>query len=196
MSGSAARLEHIEAVAIGASAGGVDALGALLPFLPAGLRAAVFVVVHQPRTRPSLLAGVLAGKCVLPLREAEDKEPALPGIVYIAPPDYHMLLDEGPQLALSADELVNFSRPSIDVLFESAAELYARRLLGIVLTGANADGAAGLAAVHRAGGLAAVQDPQTAEAPLMPASALQRTPAAHSLTLAAMGELLRTLRSR
>ena len=87
------------------------------------------------------------------MREAQDKEPVEPGTVYFAPPDYHLLVDDGPQLALSADELVHFSRPSIDVLFESAADVYGERLLGIILTGANEDGAAGLAAVHRAGGI-------------------------------------------
>ena len=109
----------------------LEALSLLLPALPATLRAAVFIVLHQPRERPSRLAALFQGKCALPVREAEDKEPVAPGTVYLAPPDYHLLLDQGPCLALSADEPVNYSRPAIDVLFESAADLYRERLLGI-----------------------------------------------------------------
>ncbi len=180
---SAAQHEHIEAVVIGASAGGVDALGLLLPALPARLRAAVFIVVHLPRERPSLLVDIFQPRCAVPVREAEDKQPVQAGTVYFAPPDYHLLLDEGPQLALSADEPVHYSRPSIDVLFESAARIYRRGLLGIVLSGGNDDGSAGLATVLRAGGAGIVQLPQSAAVPLMPASALQRSPAAQPLTL-------------
>ena len=180
---SAAQHEHIEAVVIGASAGGVDALGLLLPALPARLRAAVLIVVHLPRERPSLLVDIFQPRCAVPVREAEDKQPVQAGTVYFAPPDYHLLLDEGPQLALSADEPVHYSRPSIDVLFESAARIYRRRLLGIVLSGGNDDGSAGLATVLRAGGDGIVQLPQSAAVPLMPAAALQRSPAAQPLTL-------------
>ena len=180
---SAAQHEHIEAVVIGASAGGVDALGLLLPALPARLRAAVFIVVHLPRERPSLLVDIFQPRCAVPVREAEDKQPVQAGTVYFAPPDYHLLLDEGPQLALSADEPVHYSRPSIDVLFESAARIYRRGLLGIVLSGGNDDGSAGLATVLRAGGDGIVQLPQSAAVPLMPAAALQRSPAAQPLTL-------------
>ena len=180
---SAAQHEHIEAVVIGASAGGVDALGLLLPALPARLRAAVFIVVHLPRERPSLLVDIFQPRCAVPVREAEDKQPVQAGTVYFAPPDYHLLLDEGPQLALSADEPVHYSRPSIDVLFESAARIYRRGLLGIVLSGGNDDGSAGLATVLRACGAGIVQLPQSAAVPLMPASALQRSPAAQPLTL-------------
>ncbi len=102
----------------------------------------------------------------MPVREAQDKEPWSPAPVYFAPPDYHLLIDRGPQLALSADDLVNFSRPSVDVLFESAADVYGDRLLGIILTGASEDGAAGLDAVRRAGGRTVVQQPDTAQVPV------------------------------
>ncbi len=124
----------------------------VLPALPRDAQVSVFVVLHLPRDRPSLLAEVFSHKCALTVREAQDKEPVAPGTVYFAPSNYHLLIDEGPQLALSADELVHHSRPSIDVLFESAAEIYRERLLGVILTGGNEDGAAGLAAVHDAGG--------------------------------------------
>jgi two-component system chemotaxis response regulator CheB len=170
----AARRSRIDGVVIGASAGGVQALSELLPALPADAGVAVFVVLHLPRDRPSLLVEVFSRKCVLSVREAQDKEPVVPGTVYFAPPNYHLLLDAGPQLALSADDVVNHSRPSIDVLFESAADVYRERLLGIILTGANDDGAAGLAAVHDAGGITVVQEPRSAQSSLMILSALER----------------------
>lgn len=174
MSLDAARRSRIGGVVIGASAGGVQALSELLPALRRDAQVAVFVVLHLPRDRPSLLVEVFSRKCALDVREAQDKEPVVPGTVYFAPPNYHLLLDDGPQLALSADDVVNHSRPSIDVLFESAADVYRERLLGIILTGANEDGAAGLAAVHDAGGITVVQEPQSAQSSLMILSALER----------------------
>lgn len=186
---------RIDAIVIGTSAGGVEALSVLLPALPMGLRASVFIVLHLPRERPSLLAEIFASKCALPVKEAEDKMRVEPGTVYFAPPDYHLLLDKGPQLALSIDELVHFSRPSIDVLFESAADIYAERLMGIILTGANEDGAEGLATIHRAGGVTIVQEPDSAQVPLMVLSALKRTPADFVLPLEEIAGLLRTLAS-
>jgi two-component system chemotaxis response regulator CheB len=184
--------ERIDAIVIGASAGGVEALSVVLPALPARLRAAVFVVLHLPRERPSLLVDIFAAKCRVPVAEAGDKEPVVPGTVYFAPPDYHLLVD-GPLLSLSADELVNFSRPSIDVLFESAVDVYAARLMGIILTGGNDDGAAGLDAIRRAGGITVVQQPETAQTSLMPESALQRGAADFVLTIDGIAALLRGL---
>jgi two-component system chemotaxis response regulator CheB len=165
----------------------------LLPALSRESQAAVFVVLHLPRDRPSLLVDVFSQKCALLVREAEDKEPVIPGTVYFAPPNYHLLLDAGPQLALSADDLVNHSRPSIDVLFDSAAQVYREHLLGIILSGANEDGAEGLAAVHDAGGLTVVQEPQTAQSSAMILSALERRPADLVLDLAGIAELLQRL---
>jgi two-component system, chemotaxis family, protein-glutamate methylesterase/glutaminase len=191
--GESPRMASADAIVIGASAGGVDALSALLPALPRGYRGSVLVVLHLPRERPSLLVDIFGPKCALPVREAEDKEPVAPGTIYFAPSDYHLLVDQGPELALSADAPVNFSRPSIDVLFESAAEVYRRRLLGIILTGASDDGAAGLEAVFRAGGTTCVQDPATAYASLMVDAALRRVPAHHVLDLAGIAALLRTV---
>jgi two-component system chemotaxis response regulator CheB len=193
MKPGAALAGRIDAVVIGASAGGVEALSLLLPALPETLRAAVFIVLHQPRERPSRLAGIFQARCALPVLEAQDKEPVEPGTVYLAPPDYHLLLDQGPRLALSADEPVNYSRPAIDVLFESAADLYRERLLGMILTGGNQDGAAGLAAVQRGGGVTVVQEPQSAQAALMPESALHRVVPDHVLPLARIADLLRSL---
>jgi two-component system chemotaxis response regulator CheB len=189
-------LSRIEAVVIGASAGGVDALGVLLPALPPRVRASIFVVVHLRRERPSLLPDLFASRCRLPVREAEDKQAVEPGTIYFAPPDYHLLLEDGPCLALSAHELVNFSRPSIDVLFESASDVYGERLMAIILTGGNSDGAQGLAAVRRAGGLTVVQDPQSAQVPLMPESALETGAVDSVLPLDGIAELLGRMQAR
>jgi two-component system chemotaxis response regulator CheB len=185
---------RIDAVVIGASAGGVEALSVLLPALPAQSTAAVFIVLHLPRDRPSLLSEIFARKCALPVREAQDKESVASGIVYFAPSNYHLLLDQGPQMALSADDPVHHSRPSIDVLFESAAEVYRNRLLGIILTGANEDGAAGLAAVHDAGGMTVVQQPESAHSPQMVRSALKLRPADLVLSLDRIAAFLATLK--
>lgn len=185
--------ERVDAVVIGASAGGVEALAALLPALPPDARAAIFIVLHIPRDKPSLLVEIFAPKCALPVREAQDKEPVAPGTVYFAPSNYHLLLDGGPQTALSADDPVHHCRPSIDVLFESAVDLYGNRLAGIILTGANADGSAGLAAIHDRGGITVVQQPETAHSPQMAESALKLRPADLVLPLDRIVDLLATL---
>jgi two-component system, chemotaxis family, protein-glutamate methylesterase/glutaminase len=192
-SGSKGARPRIEAIVIGASAGGIDALTQLLPALPAGARLAVFVVVHLPPTQPSLLSEIFQHKCALRVQEAQDKETVEPGTVYFAPPDYHLLLDPGPQLALSADPPVHFSRPAIDVLFESAADVYGQCLLGMVLSGASEDGANGLLAVHQAGGATLVQRPSDAATPAMPLHAIQRCPQARVLGLDDIGMLLRDM---
>ncbi|HEV7716618.1 MAG TPA: chemotaxis protein CheB [Steroidobacteraceae bacterium] len=184
---------RIDAIVIGASAGGVEALAVVLPAFPAGLRASIFVVLHLPRERPSMLAAIFGPKCALPVKDAEDKEPVEPGTIYFAPPDYHLLLDKGPHLALSTDAPVYYSRPSIDVLFESAADVYGERLMGIILTGANEDGSAGLAAVHRAGGVTVVQHPDNAQSALMIVSALKQTAADFVLPLEQIAGLLAAL---
>jgi two-component system, chemotaxis family, protein-glutamate methylesterase/glutaminase len=184
---------RVDAIVIGASAGGIEALTVVLPALPAGLRPPVFIVLHLPRDKPSMLAEIFARKCALPVHEAEDKDEVVPGTVYFAPNNYHLLVDKGPQLALSVDDPVHHSRPSIDVLFESAVEIYGERLLGIILSGANDDGASGLAAIHDAGGLTIVQSPQTARAPNMALSALKLRPADWVLPLDEIAKLLRTL---
>ena len=192
MTPEAPATRDIDAVAIGASAGGVEVLSVLLSALPASCRASFFIVMHIPRERPSLLADVFNARCALPVREAEDKEPVQPGTVYFAPPDYHLLLDRGPALALSSDEPVHFSRPSIDVLFDSAADIYGERLLGLILTGANQDGAEGLAAVGRAGGRTVVQEPSGAAVPFLPEAALQEGPVEFVLSLAQLQEVFAT----
>ncbi|MBD7940506.1 chemotaxis protein CheB [Brevundimonas guildfordensis] len=183
------------AVVIGASAGGVQALLALLPSLPADFPWPVLVVLHVPADRSNVLAGLFEAKCSLEVKEAEDKETVRPGVVYFAPSDYHLLIEENGDLALSSDEAINYSRPSIDVLFESAADAYGERLVGIILTGANNDGAAGLAAVAAAGGVALVQDPAAAYARTMPQAARQACNAALVLSLERIADYLKGLKA-
>ena len=125
------------------------------------------------------------------MKVAEDKEPIVGGTIYFAPPDYHLLVESGRTFALSLDERVHFSRPAIDVLFESAAEAYGERLMGVILSGANADGAAGLRAVAAAGGIAVVQSLESPEMIAMPAAALQAAPGSIEVDVAALAELLR-----
>jgi two-component system chemotaxis response regulator CheB len=191
--GRALDVGRVEAVAIGASHGGVDALISLLPGLDPRVRVPVVIVLHLSRERPSLLAEVLTPHCRLPVIEAEDQEPLHGGRVYLATPDYHLLVDRGPRLALSLDEPVNFSRPAIDVLFESAADIFGPGLLAILLTGASPDGAEGLQAVRRAGGQAVVQDPAEARAPAMPRAALARGAVEAVLNLREIRALLSSL---
>ena len=147
-----------EAIVIGASAGALDVLSNLLPALPSDYRLPILVVVHLPPDKTSLFAELIRARCAIRVREAEDKEPIEPGVAYFAPPDYHLLVEQDKRLSLSDDEPVLFSRPSIDVLFESAADAYGGGLIGVVLTGANSDGANGLKAVVEAGGVAVVQE--------------------------------------
>jgi two-component system chemotaxis response regulator CheB len=172
-----------EAVVIGASAGALEALSVILPALPASYRLPVIVVVHVPPDRRSVLAELFRTKCLVSVREAEDKEPIVGGTVYFAPPDYHLLVEKGDCLSLSSDEPVFYSRPSIDVLFESASDAYGSGLIAVILTGASQDGAVGLRAVADAGGLAIVQDPDHAFARTMPEAALAMCSEARVLSL-------------
>lgn len=173
----------IDAIVIGGSAGGVQAMHALLARLPVDFDVPVLVVLHLLRNRPSQIAELLDAHCALPVREAIDKMPIEKGTVVFAPPDYHMLVEDESSLALSMDEPVLFSRPAIDPLFASAAAAFSRRLLAILLTGASADGSEGVAAVRRAGGTVWIQQPNDAVASLMPAAALAHAGAEAVLTL-------------
>ena len=182
-----------EAVVVGASAGAVEALSALLPALPADFAAAMLIVVHLPPARKSMLPELFRSKCRLRVTEAEDKEPIQRGRVYFAPPGYHMLVEAGKTLSLASDDPVLFSRPSIDVLFESAADAYASRLAAIILTGASQDGANGLAAVLRAGGQGLILRPKLAYAATLPEAAIARCPEATVLSLAEIASWLQKL---
>ena len=188
--------QALNAIVIGTSAGGVEALTRILPSLPATMPVAILIVVHIPRERPSLLTDIFRQKCTMRVEEGIDKADIKPGHIYFAPPDYHMLVDAGPQIALSVDEVIQFSRPSIDVLFESAADVYGKKLLGILLTGGNEDGASGLAYIARCGGMTVLQDPAEAAAPAMPESALKVMTPTHVLRLDEIAALLMTIATR
>ena len=172
-----------EAVVIGASAGAVEALSAILPTLPHDYPLPLLVVVHLPPDTRSILANLFRSKCRLEVREAEDKEIIRSATTYFAPPDYHLLVEPDRRLSLSSEEPVHFCRPSIDVLFLTAVEAYEAALVGIVLTGANADGAQGLRAIQKAGGTALVQRPDLAYASMMPQAALDACPGARVVSL-------------
>lgn len=176
-------------VVIGSSSGGLHALQVILNLLPAKYPLAVAIVQHRLKGTDNVLADILGTHCSLPVVSVLDKDDIHPGTIYIAPPDYHLLVENG-YFALSSDMPVWFARPSIDVLFESAAEVYGKQVIGVILTGSSRDGADGLAAVKRHGGLAVVQDPASSESSAMPESAISATTVDHVLPLEAIGMLL------
>lgn len=177
-------------VVIGASAGAIQALSVILPELPADFPVPILIVVHVPTDRSNILAPLFETRCRMIVREAEDKEQALPGVIYFAPPDYHLLVESDATLSLSTDEPVLYSRPSIDVLFESAADSFGDAVSAVILTGASADGAKGLKAICEAGGVAMVEEPETAHADTMPLAAVAACPEARILTLEAIADYL------
>ena len=182
-----------KALVIGASVGAIEALMLLLPALPATYPLPVLVVVHIPADKKSSLADLFATRCRIAVKEAEDKEQIRGGTVYFAPADYHLLVENDLTLSLSSEEPVLFSRPAIDVLFQSAADAYGSNLTGVVLTGGSSDGARGLRSVLDAGGRGLVQNPESAEGSIMPSAALARCPEARSLPLQEMAVLLKSL---
>lgn len=183
-----------EVIVVGSSAGAIETLADFLPNLAANYPLPIIVVIHLPSDKPSLLTDIFQAKCAVAVCEAEDKASLQAGTVYFAPPDYHVLLERDGTLSLSSDEEVLYSRPSIDVLFESAADAYGPKALGIILTGANSDGAKGLKAIIDAGGTGLVQDPATAYSPAMPNAALKASPNAQKMSLDQMITTLNTYR--
>lgn len=169
-------------VAIGTSWGGLAALTRLLGDLPRDFPIPIAVVQHRSKESERLLPQLLQDATDLKVCEAEDKDPLAPGTVHLAPADYHALIDTG-LITLTVEDPVRFSRPSIDLLFMSAADTYRECAVGIVLTGANEDGSRGLQHLVKRGGLALVQDPKNAEIPIMPAAALKAVPSAEVLSL-------------
>jgi len=161
-----------EAVVIGASAGGVNALMQVLPALPRGYRLPIVVVIHVKSGRQNHLVEVFQQRVAIPVREAGDKEDLIPGTLYFAPAGYHLLLENDRSFSLSCDAPLHFTRPAIDITMETAADVYGAGLAGVLLTGANEDGAAGMAAIGRAGGLTVVQDPNEADVAVMPQEAI------------------------
>ena len=185
----------MKAVVIGGSAGALQTLSTILRDLPASYGLPIFITVHVPPDRSSVLAELLQSKCQIRVREAQDKEPISAGTAYIAPPDYHLLVEKGGTLALSSDEPVFYSRPAIDVLFESAADAYGSAVVGVVLSGASSDGAKGLKSIERAGGVAMVEDPGSAYASTMPKAALDICDEAEICTPDQLAAYLKSLRA-
>ncbi len=184
---------YAKAVVIGASAGALDALMKIFPALPADFPLPIVTVVHIPPDRKSILPQLFKERSALTFCEAEDKEPLEPAHVYFAAPDYHLLTEASGELSLSGDEPVLFSRPSIDVLFESAADAFGEGVIGIILTGANEDGARGLRRIIDAGGKGLVQHPSQAHAPAMPEAAIKMCPEASVLSIEEITACLRNI---
>ena len=184
------RGRRFEAVVIGGSAGGVDALVALLPALPAGFTLSVFCILHVPGNRDSRLAELFDERLPMPVKEAADKEEIAPGTVYFAGAGYHLSVERDRTFSLSCEPPVHFARPAIDVLMESSADVYGPALAGILLTGANHDGADGMARIRARGGFTVVQDPADAQVPTMPLSAIHRCEPSLILPLARIHALL------
>jgi two-component system, chemotaxis family, protein-glutamate methylesterase/glutaminase len=183
----------IKAVVIGGSAGALQGLSILLQGLPANYDLPIFITVHVPSGRKSVLAEVLQSKCQIKVREAQDKEPISVGNAYVAPPDYHLLVEKDGTLALSSDEPIFYSRPALDVLFESAADAYGPAVVGVVLSGASGDGAKGLQSIEQAGGVAIIENPDTAYASIMPQAALNACSGAKIFSLDQLAEYLKSL---
>jgi len=179
-----------KAIVIGSSAGGLNALRTLLTMLDADFKIPIIIVQHTSPSSDNYITTYLNDLCKLKVKEADEKEQITSGYIYFAPPNFHLLVEEKFFLSLSIEERVNFARPSIDVLFETAAFTYKEKLIGIVLTGANHDGAMGLRKIKEFGGLTIVQDPKTAEVNSMPLSAIKATKIDHILPLEGIGELL------
>jgi two-component system, chemotaxis family, protein-glutamate methylesterase/glutaminase len=182
-----------EAIAIGCSAGGVDALKALVGGLDTRLKQPVLVCCHTGSDTVELLCEVLGRVSTLPVAEALERHPAQGGTVHLAPSGYHLLVEQDRHFALSIDPRVNYARPSIDVLFCSAAEVWHEKLIGVVLTGGNADGASGLQRIRELGGTAIVQSPSSAEMPTMPQAALDTAGADYCVDLSDIATLINRL---
>ncbi|MDG9883440.1 chemotaxis protein CheB [Pseudomonas sp. GD04058] len=189
-------MRRIEAIVMGASAGGVSALLTVMACLPRFYRLPLICVLHLPDDHDSRLAEVFARRLGRPVVVARDKESIEAGMIYVAGPGYHLSVERDRSLSLSQEERVHFSRPSIDILFESAADAYGANLAGVLLTGANEDGAAGLARISQYGGLSIVQDPAEAQVPAMPEAALALHRPDHILPLNGIGHLLAKLESQ
>ena len=183
----------IEAIVIGASAGGIKALLNLLAALPADFRIPIIIVLHMPDTRESRLVEVFQHHIALSVKLAQDKADIAPGHVYFAGPGYHLLIERGRSFSLSCEEPIHYSRPSIDILMVSAADAYGASLAGILLTGASHDGAEGMARIHEAGGLTVVQEPADAEIATMPQAALDLFTPDFILPLAEIQQLISRL---
>lgn len=179
-----------KAIVIGGSAGSLNVVLKIIASLPAQMKAAVIIVLHRKNAADSPLATIFSTRTLLPVKEVEDKDMLLPGTVYLAPPDYHLLLEDANNFSLDSSEKVHYSRPSIDVTFESVAEIFGAQCIGVLLSGANADGAQGLNTIRQRGGFTIAQDPETAEVGFMPQQAILRGSAAAVVSAADLGNYI------
>jgi two-component system chemotaxis response regulator CheB len=181
-----------EAVIIGGSAGSIEILLKIAPALRHGLPFPIFIVLHRKYSVDSSLRDLIAHKTVVPVREIEDKDPIFPGTIYIAPADYHLLIEKDREFSLDSSEKVNFSRPSLDVAFESASEIYGAGLVGILLSGANADGTEGFRIIKEAGGITIAQSPDSCPVPYMPQFAIDHTDVDYILPVMGIADYINT----
>ncbi|ALG66844.1 chemotaxis protein CheB [Beggiatoa leptomitoformis] len=181
---------RFQAVVIGSSAGGIKALSAVLRVLPSNFSLPILIVQHLHPESDSYIVNILSNCTSLRVKQADEKETIMSGVIYIAPPNYHLLVEENKTLSLSIDSPVNFSRPSVDVLFETASYAYRDRLIGIILTGANSDGSLGVRKIKNMGGYVIVQSPETAEAKAMPQAAIAATKVDKVLPIEHIGSYL------
>jgi two-component system, chemotaxis family, protein-glutamate methylesterase/glutaminase len=179
-----------EAVAIGGSWGGMEAVSKILAGLPTAFKLPIIIILHRLKNVESELPRLVAKNAKLRVKEIDEKEKILPGYVYIAPANYHVLIEQDKTFSLCVSELVHYSRPSLDVSFKSAADVYKDKLVGIILTGANRDGSEGLNEIKCKGGLTIVQDPLEAEVDTMPKAAIKKTHIDHVLTLEGIKNML------
>ena len=184
------KLSNYKCIVIGVSAGGMEALDRLFASIPKDFPLPIIIVQHLHKSNIGYFLEYYNQRCALNVKEADEKEPIKPGNIYFAPAGYHLLIEDDETFTLSAAEKVNFSRPSIDILFESAAYVYGSQLIGIILTGANNDGAKGMKLVKKYGGLTIVQDPNEAEYPVMPQAAIDEVKMDYVLPIKAIIELL------
>ncbi|RCR67941.1 chemotaxis protein CheB [Larkinella punicea] len=182
-----------KAVVIGGSAGSIEVLLKLLPALSSPLSLVIMIVLHRKNSTDSSLADLLSSRTTIRVQEVEDKDPVVPGTIYLAPADYHLLIEKDEVFSLDDSEKVNYSRPSLDVTFESAADVYGSSLVGILLSGANADGTAGLNLIKARGGVLIAQKPETAQAAFMPQHAIQNAPIDRVLDVEEMAVFINSL---
>ena len=184
---------HFKTIVIGGSAGSLEVLFRLLPKLRPDLKIAVIIVLHRRNSGDSSLSELLSTKSSIPTQEVEDKDPILPGNIYLAPSDYHLLAEKNFTFSLDYSEKINFSRPSLDVTFESAADVYGSSLIGIILSGANEDGTKGLLTIKNNGGIIVAQEPRTAQMPLMPQYAIDHAAIDYILGIDEMADFINGL---
>lgn len=186
-------MKNCEALIIGGSAGSLDVLLRVLPAIKPNIGFPVIIVIHRKHGADSLLPELLSSRTSMPVKEAEEKEQILPGTVYVAPSDYHLLVELDRTFSMDYSEKVNYSRPAIDVTFQTAAEVYKDKLACLLLSGSNSDGVEGLKMVNHWGGITAIQDPETAQVAFMPQQAKLQVKIDRILDIEEMAEFINLL---